>query len=63
MRMPVRLLRQIFSVLLVVAYVSATIVAVAPAAQRRAAWPMAGGMTMMHGRRHGRHDADARAKA
>ena len=36
MRMPVRLLRQIFSVLLVLAYVSATIVAVAPAAQRRA---------------------------
>lgn len=31
MRMPLRLLRQIFSALLVVAYVSATIVAVAPA--------------------------------
>ena len=36
MRMPVRLLRQIFSALLVVAYVSATIVAVAPAGERRA---------------------------
>jgi hypothetical protein len=41
--MPVRLLRQIFSVLLVVAYVSATIAAVAPAA--KAVPAMASGMT------------------
>jgi len=41
MGMPLRLLRQIFSVLLVVAYVSATIVAVAPAAK---AAPMAHAM-------------------
>jgi hypothetical protein len=40
--MPLRLLRQIFSVLLVVAYVSATIFAVAPAAKAEPA--MAGGM-------------------
>jgi hypothetical protein len=40
--MPLRVLRQIFSVLLVVAYVSATIVAVAPAT--KAAPAMAGGM-------------------
>ena len=33
MRMPLRLLRQIFSALLVLAYVSATIVAVVPAAK------------------------------
>ena len=32
LRMPVRLLRQIFSVLLVVAYVSATVITVAPVA-------------------------------
>ncbi len=44
MRMPLRLLRQIFSVLLVVAYVSAAIVAVAPDTQ--AAPAMKGGMTM-----------------
>ena len=42
MRMPVRLLRQIFSTLLVVAYLSATIVAVAPAA--KAAPVMANGV-------------------
>ena len=45
MRMPVRLLRQIFSVLLVVAYVSAAIVAVAPVANA-APHAMANGMTM-----------------
>jgi hypothetical protein len=46
LRMPVRLLRQIFSVLLVVAYVSATILTAAPGAN--AAPPaMADGMMMM----------------
>ena len=45
MRMPVRLLRQIFSVLLVAAYVSAAIVAVAPVANA-APHAMANGMTM-----------------
>jgi hypothetical protein len=43
--MPLRLLRQIFSVLLVVVYVSATIVAVAPAAKAAPGDAM-GGMTM-----------------
>src|SRR5690348_4275126 len=42
MRMPLRLLRQVFSVLLVVAYVSATIVAVAPAAKATPGNAMAG---------------------
>ena len=45
MRMPVRLLRQIFSVLLVVVYVSATIITVAPVANA-APQEMSGAMTM-----------------
>ena len=45
MRMPMRLLRQIFSVLLVIAYMSATIVAVAPVAKAAPGDAMAG-MTM-----------------
>jgi hypothetical protein len=45
MRMPLRLLRQIFSVLLVVAYVSAMVIAIAPAA-KAAPGAMASGMTM-----------------
>jgi hypothetical protein len=45
MRMPVRLFRQILSVLLVVAYVSATIITVAPVAQA-APQEMSGSMTM-----------------
>ncbi len=48
MRMPVRLLRQIFSVLLVVVYVSATIITVAPVANA-APQGMSGGMTMKTG--------------
>jgi hypothetical protein len=46
--MPVRLLRQIFSVLLVVAYISATIVTVAPAAHATS-HEMTGGMAMNSG--------------
>ena len=44
MRMPLHLLRQIFSVLLVVAYVSATMIAVAPEANAASATMQ--GMTM-----------------
>jgi hypothetical protein len=43
--MPLRLVRQIFSVLLMIAYVSATILTVAPAAPA-ASHEMAGGMAM-----------------
>jgi hypothetical protein len=46
--MPVRLLRQIFSMLLVVAYVSATVFTAAPTAQA-APHEMTGGMTMNSG--------------
>lgn len=46
--MPVRLLRQILSVLLVVAYVSATILAAAPGASA-ASHPMPGAVKMMMG--------------
>ena len=48
MRMPVRLLRQIFSMLLVVVYVSATIITVAPVANA-ALQEMSGAMTMKTG--------------
>jgi hypothetical protein len=47
MRMPVRLLRQIFSALLVVAYLSSTIVAVAPAAKAAPAMASEASTTMM----------------
>ena len=48
LRMPVRLLRQIISMLLVAAYLSATIFTTAPAAYA-APSEMSGGMMMQHG--------------
>ncbi len=50
--MPVRLLRQIFSVLLVAAYLSATLIAVTPVANA-APGVMSGGMMMTQGGKDG----------
>jgi hypothetical protein len=47
--MPVRLLRKMISMLLVAAYLSATIFATAPAAFAAQPCDMSGGMTMRHG--------------
>ena len=61
MGMPLRLLRQIFSVLLVVAYVSATVIAIAPAA-KAAPGAMASGMTMQADQMGGMDDMPCKSK-